>query len=231
MPEADARPTCRRSCLLHAWEITLNSSAFPQLIHLFFLRFFWVFKSYPVDPDMLEVGNGGMTTEEYRSHFSIWALVKVPRRALLLTFSHACGHLRNPRRVLTLVSFHMAWCRLHFSSDVISVLWAMKHCKYWATGQSSPSTKVRNRGNQKWSLSSKYIIEQPQFFFPHDLFYATTGIDPLGRQGRKVKKEGDLEVRFSSILTSSITQVFFCSSAWSLHTHRLRGCLVWRKTP
>ncbi|KAK4777140.1 hypothetical protein SAY86_005828 [Trapa natans] len=30
------------------------------------------------DPDMLEVGNGGMTTEEYRSHFSIWALVKAP---------------------------------------------------------------------------------------------------------------------------------------------------------
>ncbi|KAH9608483.1 hypothetical protein KSS87_011266 [Heliosperma pusillum] len=29
------------------------------------------------DPDMLEVGNGGMTTAEYRSHFSIWALVKV----------------------------------------------------------------------------------------------------------------------------------------------------------
>jgi hypothetical protein len=29
------------------------------------------------DPDMLEVGNGGMTTEEYRSHFSIWALAKV----------------------------------------------------------------------------------------------------------------------------------------------------------
>ena len=29
------------------------------------------------DPDMLEVGNGGMSTEEYRSHFSIWALAKV----------------------------------------------------------------------------------------------------------------------------------------------------------
>lgn len=29
------------------------------------------------DPDMLEVGNGGMTKEEYRSHFSIWALAKV----------------------------------------------------------------------------------------------------------------------------------------------------------
>lgn len=33
-----------------------------------------------IDPDMLEVGNGGMTTEEYRSHFSIWALIKVSDR-------------------------------------------------------------------------------------------------------------------------------------------------------
>lgn len=30
------------------------------------------------DPDMLEVGNGGMSVEEYRSHFSIWALAKAP---------------------------------------------------------------------------------------------------------------------------------------------------------
>uniref|UniRef100_A0A2P2NIB7 Alpha-galactosidase n=1 Tax=Rhizophora mucronata TaxID=61149 RepID=A0A2P2NIB7_RHIMU len=30
------------------------------------------------DPDILEVGNGGMTTEEYRAHFSIWALAKAP---------------------------------------------------------------------------------------------------------------------------------------------------------
>uniref|UniRef100_A0A804LHF9 Alpha-galactosidase n=1 Tax=Zea mays TaxID=4577 RepID=A0A804LHF9_MAIZE len=30
------------------------------------------------DPDMLKVGNGGMTLAEYRSHFSIWALMKAP---------------------------------------------------------------------------------------------------------------------------------------------------------
>ncbi|XP_051138453.1 alpha-galactosidase 3-like [Andrographis paniculata] len=30
------------------------------------------------DPDMLEVGNGGMTYQEYRVHFSIWALMKAP---------------------------------------------------------------------------------------------------------------------------------------------------------
>lgn len=29
------------------------------------------------DPDMLEVGNGNMTTEEYRCHFSLWSLAKV----------------------------------------------------------------------------------------------------------------------------------------------------------
>jgi alpha-galactosidase len=30
------------------------------------------------DPDMLEVGNGGMTVIEYRSHFSFWALLAAP---------------------------------------------------------------------------------------------------------------------------------------------------------
>ncbi|KAH7689996.1 Glycoside hydrolase family 27 protein [Dioscorea alata] len=30
------------------------------------------------DPDMLEVGNGGMTFEEYKVHFSIWAISKAP---------------------------------------------------------------------------------------------------------------------------------------------------------
>ncbi len=30
------------------------------------------------DPDMLEVGNGGMTVEEYRSHFSLWAMMAAP---------------------------------------------------------------------------------------------------------------------------------------------------------
>jgi len=33
------------------------------------------------DPDMLEVGNGGMTTEEYRAHFSMWAMLAAPLMA------------------------------------------------------------------------------------------------------------------------------------------------------
>jgi alpha-galactosidase len=30
------------------------------------------------DPDMLEVGNGGMTDAEYRAHFSLWAMMAAP---------------------------------------------------------------------------------------------------------------------------------------------------------
>ncbi|RYG83782.1 MAG: glycoside hydrolase family 27 protein, partial [Alphaproteobacteria bacterium] len=30
------------------------------------------------DPDMLEVGNGGMSDDEYRAHFSLWAILAAP---------------------------------------------------------------------------------------------------------------------------------------------------------
>jgi alpha-galactosidase len=33
------------------------------------------------DPDMLEVGNGHMTTSEYRAHFSFWCLLAAPLMA------------------------------------------------------------------------------------------------------------------------------------------------------
>ncbi|MFI5669354.1 NPCBM/NEW2 domain-containing protein [Streptomyces sp. NPDC051704] len=45
------------------------------------------------DPDMLEVGNGGMTTAEYRTHFTLWSMMSAPlligsdlRRATAETF-------------------------------------------------------------------------------------------------------------------------------------------------
>lgn len=33
------------------------------------------------DPDMLQIGNGGMTLEEYRTHFSLWAMMAAPLMA------------------------------------------------------------------------------------------------------------------------------------------------------
>jgi alpha-galactosidase len=76
------------------------------------------------DPDMLEVGNGGMTTTEYRSHFTLWALLAAP----LL----AGNDLRN------------------ISPEIHDI------------------------------LTNKEVIAVDQ--------------DALGRQGRRVWKDGDLEV-------------------------------------
>lgn len=38
---------------------------------------FLILFSYSTDPDMLEVGNAGMSYREHDAHFSTWALLKV----------------------------------------------------------------------------------------------------------------------------------------------------------
>src|SRR5581483_7758645 len=76
------------------------------------------------DPDMLEVGNGGMTTTEYRSHFSLWTIMAAPLIA------------GNDLRSMT--------------ADIHDI------------------------------LTNKEAIAVDQ--------------DPLGRQGRRVAKDGDLEI-------------------------------------
>ena len=76
------------------------------------------------DADMLEVGNGGMTTDEYRTHFSMWALFSAPLLA---------------------------------GNDI-----------------SNMSAETRD------ILLNKEVIAVDQ--------------DPLGIQGRRVQKQGDLEV-------------------------------------
>jgi len=76
------------------------------------------------DPDMLEVGNGGMTTTENRSHFSLWAILAAPLIA------------GNDLRTMTAETHDI--------------------------------------------LTNKEVIAVDQ--------------DPLGREGRRVAKQGDLEV-------------------------------------
>ena len=50
------------------------------------------------DPDMLEVGNGGMTDAEYRSHFSLWALLAAPLIAGNDLRSMRAGNSRHPHQ-------------------------------------------------------------------------------------------------------------------------------------
>ncbi len=48
------------------------------------------------DPDMLEVGNGGMTTDEYRTHMSLWAMFASP----LLAGNDVRGMTADVRSIL-----------------------------------------------------------------------------------------------------------------------------------
>jgi alpha-galactosidase len=49
------------------------------------------------DPDMLEVGNGGMTDDEYRAHFSLWAILAAP----LMAGNDVRGMSETTRGILT----------------------------------------------------------------------------------------------------------------------------------
>jgi alpha-galactosidase len=54
------------------------------------------------DPDMLEIGNGGMNNTEYRTHFSLWCLLAAPLMAGndLRTMSAATLDILNNREVI-----------------------------------------------------------------------------------------------------------------------------------
>jgi alpha-galactosidase len=49
------------------------------------------------DPDMLEVGNGGMTDGEYRAHFSLWAILAAP----LIAGNDMANMSKETRAILT----------------------------------------------------------------------------------------------------------------------------------
>ncbi|KAF5207806.1 Alpha-galactosidase [Thalictrum thalictroides] len=55
-----------------------------------------------VNPDMLEIGNGGITTEEYRSHMSIWALVKAPLLIGVRSMNNVTYELLSNKEVITI---------------------------------------------------------------------------------------------------------------------------------
>jgi alpha-galactosidase len=91
------------------------------------------------DPDMMEVGNGGMTTTEYRSHFSFWAMLAAPLIA---------------------------------GNDVRSM-----------------------------SADTKEILENKEVIAINQ--------DPLGRQGRRISKQGDLEVWSRPLADGSRAVILF----------------------
>ncbi len=49
------------------------------------------------DPDMLEIGNGGLSDTEYRSHFSLWAMMAAP-----LIAGNDIAHMSEPTKAILL---------------------------------------------------------------------------------------------------------------------------------
>jgi len=56
----------------------------------------WAGPGHWNDPDMLEVGNGGMNTDEYRTHMSLWAIFAAP----LLAGNDVRGMTEDARSIL-----------------------------------------------------------------------------------------------------------------------------------
>ncbi len=67
------------------WRTTGDiSDSWNSMIHIFSLQKNLARYAGPEkwnDPDMLEVGNGGMTNEEYKTHFSLWCMLAAPLMA------------------------------------------------------------------------------------------------------------------------------------------------------
>ena len=63
------------------WECRKGHLSFAQILDLQVGLETYAGPGHWNDPDMLEVGNGGMTATEYRSHFSLWCILAAPLMA------------------------------------------------------------------------------------------------------------------------------------------------------
>jgi alpha-galactosidase len=64
----------------------------------------WAAPGHWNDPDMLEVGNGGMTNDEYRTHLSLWSILAAPLLAGndLRNMSEATREILTNREVVAI---------------------------------------------------------------------------------------------------------------------------------
>jgi alpha-galactosidase len=104
------------------------------------------------DPDMLEVGNGGMTTTEYRSHFSLWCILAAP----LMAGNDIRGMSREIAEILT-------------NKEVIAVdqdqqglqgrrVWRERDLEVWAKqlADGSRAVALLNRGADESEITVKW---------------------------------------------------------------------------
>ena len=102
------------------------------------------------DPDMLEVGNGGLTDEENKSHFSLWAMLAAPLMA--------GNDLRDMRPEIRDILTNKEVIAI--DQDVLGIEWAGRYAKTGiqksSRGQSSGGNRavlLLNRGTSEKEIS------------------------------------------------------------------------------
>lgn len=93
------------------------------------------------DPDMLEVGNGGMTTDEYQAHFSLWSLMKAP-----LLIGCDITAMSNDTKAILMNQEVIAW-----SQDALGVqgrrVWSQGTPTMEGSQHAAPKLKHRHTGH------------------------------------------------------------------------------------
>lgn len=107
------------------------------------------------DPDMLEVGNGGMSSTEYETHFSLWCLMKSP----LLIGCDVRNMSKDTLRILTnheIISINQDQLGVQgqkVKTDGTSEVWAGK---LYASSGVAYAVVLLNRGNGTVSITGDW---------------------------------------------------------------------------
>jgi alpha-galactosidase len=104
------------------------------------------------DPDMLEVGNGGMTATEYRAHFSLWALMAAPLMAGndLRTMPAETHDILTNKEVIAVDQDSMGIQGQRVKKDGTAEIWAKQ------MNDGSRAVILLNRGSAEATIAMKW---------------------------------------------------------------------------
>jgi alpha-galactosidase len=157
------------------------------------------------DPDMLEVGNGGMTVDEYKTHFSMWAMLAAP----LMAGNDLRNMDQSTKEILT--NAHVIAVNQDKLGQQATKFMDMGEYEIWAKPLSDGEIAVcfMNRTNQPWKLD--YDWKKQTMYFAtevsvHKKIYNVFDLwehKNIGKTSERLVKEipahGVLVVRLSEV--------------------------------
>jgi alpha-galactosidase len=104
------------------------------------------------DPDMLEIGNGGMTDTEYRTHMSLWSLLAAPLLAGndLRTMTPAIGAIITNKEVIAVDQDSLGKQGVRVSQDGTVEVWSR------SLADGSLAVGLFNRGADTAKVTAKW---------------------------------------------------------------------------